>query len=169
MRIARRRILIALLATTTFAWMAALSVGWFYREKPNYSHIEDGLYVGGIVASPPRGTRAVLNLCEQEDAYQADIHRWEPTADAAPAPSLEWLKKQVAFIETNRNSGATVYVHCRNGVSRSGLVAVAYLMKKDGLSRDAALATIRTKRPEIRPNPAFMSLLLEWERELTSG
>jgi protein-tyrosine phosphatase len=166
---ARPRILAGLLLAAVVAWLGVLAVGWIFRERPNYTRIEEGLYVGGLVSLPPRGARVVLNLCEQEDAYRADVHRWEPIADAAPAPSLDWLRKQVGFIETHRNSDATVYVHCRNGVSRSGMVAVAYLMKKDGLSRDAALTTIRAKRPEIRPNPAFMELLLAWERELTSG
>jgi hypothetical protein len=45
------------------------------REPPNYSRIEDGLYLGGRVPEPPRGTRAVLNLCENEDVYRAEVHR----------------------------------------------------------------------------------------------
>ncbi len=80
------------------------------------------------------------------------------------APSIAWLAKQVKFVETQRAAGRTTYVHCFQGASRSGLVVTAYLMHKKHWTRDKALAYIRTRRPQIRPNPAFMELLNEWER-----
>ena len=134
------------------------------REPPNYSQIEDGLWLGGYVAEPPPGTRAVLNLCESDDPYRVESHRWEPIRDAEPAPSLDWLREQVGFIESGRAAGGTVYVHCRNGVSRSGTVVVAFYMARNGWSRDEAMGFVRSRRPGLRPNPAFMQLLLEWER-----
>lgn len=138
----------------------------FTREQPNYTLIEDGIYLGGYVPEPPPGTRAVLNLCEAEDPYHAEVHAWEPIRDAEPAPSLDWLRRQVAFIEAQRAAGRVVFVHCQNGVSRSGMVLAAYLVARDGRSRDDAMAFLRSKRPGVRPNPAFVVLLLEWERAL---
>jgi protein-tyrosine phosphatase len=91
-------------------------------------------------------------------------HRWEPIPDAEPAPNLDWLRRQVGFIEEQRQAGRAVFVHCRNGVSRSGMVVVAYLMAQHGWSRDEALTFVRSKRDVARPNPAFMRLLKEWER-----
>jgi hypothetical protein len=151
-----------------------LSLGAFFvgiessltGEGPNYTLIRDGLYLGGYVKAPPPGTKAVLNLCRVKDPYKAEIHVWEPIKDTTPAPSIAWLKKQVKFIEEQRQAGKTVYVHCRNGVSRGGMVVVAYVMVKDKLPRDKALAKVRTKRPIVRPNPAFMERLAEWERVL---
>ena len=134
------------------------------REPPNYSQIEEGLWLGGYVAEPPTDTRAVLNLCEAEDPYRAESHRWEPIRDAEPVPSLEWLREQVRFIESERAAGRGVFVHCRNGVSRSGMVVVAYYMARNRWSRDEAMEFVRSQRPGLRPNPAFMQLLLEWER-----
>jgi protein phosphatase slingshot len=69
----------------------------------------------------------------------------------------------VRFIDEQRKAGRTVFIHCRNGVSRSGMVATAYLMSKNNWSRDEALKFIRSKRDIVRPNPAFMKLLEEWE------
>ena len=40
------------------------------------------LYLGAQVDEPPPGTKAVLNLCEFEDRYQAEVYRHEPIADA---------------------------------------------------------------------------------------
>lgn len=136
------------------------------REPPNYAEVEPGLFVGGFVPEPPPRTAAVLNLCETEDAYAAEFHEWHPIRDAAPAPSLDWLRDRVAFIEAHRAAGRVVYVHCRNGVSRSVMVVAAHLMKAHGLTAAHALAAVKAKRDLGRPNPAFRELLAEWERHL---
>jgi hypothetical protein len=162
----RRVVLGVVLAGSVAAWLALLGVEWSYREGENYSLVEPGLYQGGDVAAPPPGTTAVLNLCETPDAYAVEVALWEPINDAAPAPDLDWLRRMVEAIDANRRAGRTTFVHCRNGVSRSGMVVTAYLMWKNGWTRDEALAFVRTKRPETRPNPAFMELLAEWERTL---
>jgi protein-tyrosine phosphatase len=143
-----------------------LAVAWLGREQPNYTKVEDGLYLGGYVREPPPDAAAVLNLCETEDAYRMATHRWEPIADTEPAPTLDWLREQVGFIEAQRQAGRAVFVHCRNGVSRSGLVVVAHLMARHGWSLDESLAFVRSKRDVVRPNPAFMRLLKEWEQSL---
>ena len=144
-----------------YAWIT-----WSTREPPNWSKIDDGLYLGGRVPKPPPGTQAVLNLCEAEDSYHLTSERWQPIHDAPPAPSLEWLESQVQFIESERSAGKTVYVHCAAGNSRGGMVVIAYYMKQNGCSRDEALEYVRQRRPSVKPNPAFMELLLEWEKVL---
>ena len=139
-----------------------LTVAWLSREQPNYSRIEEGLFLGGYVREPPPDATAVLNLCETEDPYRVAAHRWEPIPDTKPAPTLDWLRQQVEFIEEQRKAGRAVFVHCRNGVSRSGMVVVAYLMAHHGWSLDEALTFVRSRRAIVRPNPAFMRLLKEW-------
>jgi hypothetical protein len=139
-----------------------LSRGEYY-PRTNYSRIEEDLYLGGILEEPPPGTRAVLNVCETEDPYRAEVHRWDPIPDRAPAPGIAWLRRQVQFVAEQRRAGRPVFVHCRAGLSRGAMVVTAYLMWRDHCTRDEALAVIRTSRPSARPNPAFMRLLLEWE------
>lgn len=167
MKTARWIILGVLLAGCVAAWLYLLRLEMLYRaEEANYSLIEDGLYMGGDVDQPPWGTRAVLNLCEIKDPYQAEVHLWKPIHDGHPAPSVEWLREMVEFVDAKRQAGLTTYVHCRNGVSRSGMVVTAYLMFKNNWPRDEALAFVRSKRPITRPNHAFMERLLEWEQAL---
>jgi hypothetical protein len=167
LKITLRRTLVALLLAGLAAWVVLVRLERAYRvDGENYSEIEKGLWQGGLVREPPPGTGAVLNLCETEDRYRARVHLWEPTRDAEPAPSLDWLRRMVNFVDAQRREGVTVYVHCRNGVSRSGLVVVAYQMFKNHWTREKALAFVRTKRAITRPNPAFLELLAEWEREL---
>ncbi len=134
--------------------------------RNNYSYIEDGLCLGGILSEPPDGIRAVLNVGETRDPYSAIVHRWEPIPDLGPAPSLDWLRSQVAFIDQQRKAGRPVYVHCRAGVNRSAMVVAAYLMWRDRLTRDEALAVLRSKRRRIMPFEVYQEYLLEWEKSL---
>ena len=164
-----RRFLLIASTMLLFVGLVYLGVDWWLREEPNYSEIEPGLYQGGLVDEAPRKVSAVLNLCEVEDSYHADVHLWLPIRDNHPAPSLEWLQKRVEFVEAQRKEGRGVFVHCAAGVSRSGMVTTAYLMKKYRWSRDQTLVFIRERRPQTRPNPAFMELLEEWEKKLLEG
>lgn len=165
----RRYWLIALLIV---AMLAVVVVRWgsdyFTQPSPNYTEIEPGLYMGGLVSQPPPGTRAVLNLCEIDDSYRNERYRWEPIHDSEPAPGLDWLRNQVAFVEQALSAGETVYIHCRAGISRSGMVVAAYYVAKNHWSRDQALEFIRNRRLGVRPNPAFMKLLTEWEESINS-
>jgi hypothetical protein len=149
------------------AWLILRHVERSYSAGgPDYSLVEDGLYVGGNAAEPPPGTRAVLNLCRVPDRYRTEVHVWKGIPDAEPAPSLDWLREAVEFVDAQRRAGRTTFVHCRNGVSRSGMVVVAYLMARHGWDRERALAFLRSRRPGARPNPAFMDRLSEWVRAL---
>jgi protein-tyrosine phosphatase len=46
------------------------------------------------------------------------------------------------------------------------MVVVAYLMAREGWSREETMAFVRERRTGLRPNPAFRELLLEWQRSL---
>jgi hypothetical protein len=161
--ITRRHLLLLILLGCVGIWLFLLWLERSYRQEENDSLIEDGLYMGGYVDGPPPGTGAVLNLCEIDDPYRANTHAWEPIRDTGPAPDLAWLRRMVEFVDARRRAGDTTYVHCRNGVSRSGMVVTAYFMQRNNWSCDQALAFVRSKRAITRPNPAFMERLLEWE------
>jgi Dual specificity phosphatase, catalytic domain len=145
-------------------WLGLTFLERSVSDEP-YSLIEDRLYVGAAVKAPPPGTTAVLNLCQQEDSYSADVHLWEPI-DGSQTPSLDWLRRVVTFIETHHQKGETTYVHCLGGMNRSGTVVTAYLMYEHSWTRDQALAFAQSKRPQIQPNPILMRFLADWEQAL---
>jgi dual specificity phosphatase 12 len=58
----------------------------------------------------------------------------------------------------------TVLLHCDKGVSRSGTILIAYLMRKQGKTRDAVLADVREKWRRIKPSANFMDQLDVWEK-----
>ena len=57
-----------------------------------------------------------------------------------------------------------VLVHCIQGISRSGSIIVAYLMRSLAISYDDALRVARKYRPSIAPNSGFAEQLRVWER-----
>lgn len=51
------------------------------------------------------------------------------TPDIFHAPSQEKLRKGVAFIQSFEGSGASVYVHCKAGRTRSATLVGCYLIQ----------------------------------------
>ena len=107
MKLFCRTSLVILLTTASGVSLFLVSLAYVLRQEDNYSRIEDHLYMGGAVVAPPRGTRAVLNLCEKEDPYRCEFHVWEPLADSEPAPSLDWLRRMVDLLDEQQRAGVT--------------------------------------------------------------
>ncbi|XP_076595297.1 protein phosphatase Slingshot homolog 3 [Chaetodon auriga] len=63
------------------------------------------------------------------------------------------------FINTARESGQAVLVHCKMGISRSGSTVIAYAMKQQHWPLDMALAYVRDRRSIVKPNEGFMKQL----------
>ncbi|EQC34692.1 hypothetical protein, variant [Saprolegnia diclina VS20] len=69
----------------------------------------------------------------------------------------------LAFLDQAQFYGK-VLVHCKQGVSRSASIVVAYVMRTKELSRDDALTFVQARRPE--PNGSFLKQLLQYEVRL---
>ncbi|KAI1888213.1 hypothetical protein AGOR_G00182700 [Albula goreensis] len=63
------------------------------------------------------------------------------------------------FINTARQSGQAVLVHCKMGVSRSASTVMAFAMKHQQWTLDSALVYVRERRPIVKPNDSFMKQL----------
>lgn len=72
-------------------------------------------------------------------------------------------------VESIRESGGKVLIHCRAGISRSATVCIAYLMYGGHLTLDEAHDYLKRCRPLISPNLNFMRQLAEFETCLTAG
>jgi protein-tyrosine phosphatase len=67
----------------------------------------------------------------------------------------------VKFVKESIDGGGIVLIHCKQGVSRSPALGIAYLMENRGYTFDDALALLKAKRPQIEIDPEF-------ERQLRS-
>mmetsp|Transcript_10913 Transcript_10913/g.28341 ORF Transcript_10913/g.28341 Transcript_10913/m.28341 type:complete len:349 (+) Transcript_10913:92-1138(+) len=76
----------------------------------------------------------------------------------------EQLLRAVDFIAASLGSGgdACVLVHCREGISRSCGVMLAFLMVTEGLPLTAAMEELRALHQKCDPNLGFLMALQEW-------
>ena len=86
------------------------------------------------------------------------------TKDLDDFDLIEYFEKANEFINKVRNSGGTMLIHCKYGVSRSPTFVAAYLTKYFGFSVQSALNYIRKKRPMINPNEGFLKQLEKYEQ-----
>ena len=90
-----------------------------------------------------------------------------PTVDDE-APTLEQLRRGVAFVDGAVSAGESVYIHCGGGVGRAPTMAAAYFISR-GFALDDAVALIRETRPFIHIMPPQMDQLRRFEASLRDG
>eukprot|EP01087_Luapelamoeba_hula_P024454 TRINITY_DN9312_c0_g1_i1.p1 TRINITY_DN9312_c0_g1~~TRINITY_DN9312_c0_g1_i1.p1 ORF type:complete len:198 (-),score=12.62 TRINITY_DN9312_c0_g1_i1:61-654(-) len=71
-----------------------------------------------------------------------------------------------AFISSAVSKGGATFVHCKAGISRSVSFIIAYLMFKDRMTLEQALALVRTMREAAQPNSGFLRQLHAYESHL---
>ena len=95
-----------------------------------------------------------------------------PLIDKNSENLLTHLINGLYFIDDSLSSdvhGHRILIHCKQGVSRSVSLVCSYLMWKEGLSFNAALGDIQSKRHIACPNDKFSKQLKEFEGRLKSG
>jgi len=85
----------------------------------------------------------------------------EPNADIKSS-----FLQTFEFIDKGLESGASVLVHCNQGVSRSATVCIAYIMKKYNINFQTALAALKASKSDVKPNEGFVEQLKRYEKEL---
>ncbi|CAE6427188.1 unnamed protein product [Rhizoctonia solani] len=109
---------------------------------------------GGLWTEEREGRISVLDIkgvCDDGiDSLRTEI-----------GPVVEWIDKA-------RESGGSVLVHCRVGVSRSATITIAYVMKHLGVGLVDAYLMVRSRRLSvlIQPNMRLLYNLCGWEIQL---
>mmetsp|Transcript_22210 Transcript_22210/g.33050 ORF Transcript_22210/g.33050 Transcript_22210/m.33050 type:complete len:122 (+) Transcript_22210:222-587(+) len=62
-----------------------------------------------------------------------------------------------------KNPKARVLIHCAHGSSRSGSIAISYIMKVEKKTFSQALDAVKAHRAKIKPIDAFQEQLTFWQ------
>jgi Dual specificity phosphatase, catalytic domain len=87
-------------------------------------------------------------------------------SDTPTESILKYLKPCIAFIEDCLSTQGRCLIHCGAGISRSGAVAVSFVMHRNNLTFREALKIVLQGRSVIRPNPGFEKQLKKFEQQI---
>ena len=144
------------------------------------SKILDYLYVGGEHIPSQDALAETFNITHIVNTTMKDYYPHHPfgQGDYCQLYLLDSLSEELtnekletafAMVERARAGGHACLVHCRNGMSRSTSVVIAYLMKYYKMPLLEAFSFVRERRPCTSPNPSFMRQLARLEREWNGG
>ncbi|XP_027697721.1 dual specificity protein phosphatase 1 [Vombatus ursinus] len=114
------------------------------------------------------GITALINVSANcpnhfEDHYQ---YKSIPVEDNHKADISSWFNEAIDFIDSIKNAGGRVFVHCQAGISRSATICLAYLMRTNRVKLDEAFEFVKQRRSIISPNFSFMGQLLQFESQV---
>ena len=122
------------------------------------------LFVGGREAAkhPPDAVRRIVNVTQFEPCHHADsgveyLHL--EVDDNENAKISKYFEQSNAFIAAAMRAGEAVLVHCKEGISRSTTLVIAYLLAHEGRTLAEALAQVQGARSVAKPNRGFMEEL----------
>jgi protein-tyrosine phosphatase len=144
--------------------------------RHNVSKLLDWLIVGGdeisrnFVLLRDMNVRNVVNAtAEGLETFPEDFQyvrlSW---TDVPEQRILADLETAFSLIDDARSRNVVCLVHCRSGMSRSGAIAVAYVMRTMHISLLEALAFCRDKRAIIAPNAGTCLRSHEWSAAFTA-
>ncbi|GIY29490.1 dual specificity protein phosphatase 3 [Caerostris darwini] len=147
------------------------------QEYPteNSDEVYPGIYIGneasaadinqlkkksiGYVLNAAYGRDKTLNMVEPlaaKDYALAGIQFLGiPAVDCMSYPLDQHFNRAITFIRECLHSGNNVLVHCKQGISRSAALVLAYLVAEVGMTLQEATRAVRNRR-EIMPNDGFL-------------
>ncbi|XP_044051670.1 dual specificity protein phosphatase 2 [Siniperca chuatsi] len=132
------------------------------------------LFLGSAIHSSRRetlaaaGITAVLNVSSScPNFYEGEFQYLRLNVEDNLAADIRaCFSTAIAFIDSVKQSGGRVLVHCQAGISRSATICLAYLMHTQRVRLDEAFDFVKQRRQVISPNLAFMGQLLQFETDV---
>ncbi|XP_036382841.1 dual specificity protein phosphatase 2 [Megalops cyprinoides] len=114
------------------------------------------------------GITAVLNVSSTcPNLFEDELHyKTLRVEDSLVANIRACFPEAIDFIDSVKQHGGRVLVHCQAGISRSATICLAYLMHSRRVCLDEAFDFVKQRRRVISPNLAFMGQLLQFETDV---
>ncbi|WP_409308751.1 phosphatase PAP2/dual specificity phosphatase family protein [Pectobacterium sp. B1J-3] len=145
-----------------------LSMRLYTRRLPSFSQLADGVSLGVYPRMPPK-QHAVLDLTSEfsrSRALHSVAYYCVPMLDLVK-PDDATLRRAVDELERLRLAHGSVLIHCALGLSRSALVATAWLLQRyPHLTPAQAVAQVRMARPPVVFPNEYMELLERWKTKI---
>jgi protein-tyrosine phosphatase/membrane-associated phospholipid phosphatase len=148
----------------------SLSMRLYTRRLPVVSPLAEGVSLGSYPLRPPE-QRAVVDLTSEFPRARATRRvAWcgVPMLDLV-VPEMAQLKQAVESVERLRREYGSVLIHCALGLSRSALVAAAWLLRRNPqLNVQEAVAQVCRARSQAVFTAEHLELLQQWKTEVTT-
>ncbi|XP_012689895.1 dual specificity protein phosphatase 1 [Clupea harengus] len=117
------------------------------------------------------GITALINVSANCPNHFEDHFQYKsiPVEDNHKADISSWFNDAIEFIDSIRNKGGRVFVHCQAGISRSATICLAYLMRTNRVKLEEAFEFVKQRRSIISPNFSFMGQLLQFESQVLAS
>ncbi|XP_017575166.1 dual specificity protein phosphatase 2 [Pygocentrus nattereri] len=114
------------------------------------------------------GITAVLNVSSScPNLFEQELQYMTLRVEDSLAADIRVLfPEAIRFIDSVKESGGRVLVHCQAGISRSATICLAYLIHARRVRLDEAFDFVKRRRQVISPNLAFMGQLLQFETDV---
>eukprot|EP00755_Sulcionema_specki_P032232 Sspe_Gene.98311::Locus_71747_Transcript_1_1_Confidence_1.000_Length_1299::g.98311::m.98311 len=86
--------------------------------------------------------------------------------DHSDSPISDHFTDVIQWMEDARRDGGRILVHCRQGISRSATITIAYLMSVLKIPYKLAHDVVRRLRPVINPNLGFVAALEAFQEQI---
>ncbi|TSO88085.1 Dual specificity protein phosphatase 2 [Bagarius yarrelli] len=114
------------------------------------------------------GITAVLNVSSScPNLFENELNYMTLRVEDSMAADIRVLFPQaIHFIDSVKENGGRVLVHCQAGISRSATICLAYLIHARRVSLNEAFEFVKRRRNVISPNLGFMGQLLQFETDV---
>ena len=138
---------------------------------PIVSPIIPNLYLGNQYNATdecmaPYNIKAIVNITTEASKNSKLVNLQIPLEDTPNSNIMQYFDITYDFIDIFISTNQSIYVHCKEGISRSATIVIAYLMRKQKITLEEALTFVKEKRPVINPNMGFIFSLKQYENTL---
>jgi len=142
------------------------------------NEVVDGLYYGNVRHAKDKEMLQELGITHIVNCYGEKVDSFEEyydfLDDFLPIPIRDgnvdikgYIDRVLQFIDGAISSGKRVFVHCKNGSSRSGAFVVAYIMRTKDMNFEDAWDFVRQRRAVCCPNQYFRAQIIDHFGELS--